>query len=71
MVLELTVVDAFTAEPFKGNPAAVAVLEAFADDASMQASERGGTVRMRLGGARVTIAGQAVKVARTQLLVWP
>lgn len=37
MVLELTVVDAFTAEPFRGNPAAVAVLQTFTDDARMQA----------------------------------
>ncbi|MDQ4131191.1 MAG: PhzF family phenazine biosynthesis isomerase, partial [Actinomycetota bacterium] len=40
MVLEVTVVDAFTAEPFSGNPAAVAILEAFADDARMQAVAR-------------------------------
>lgn len=33
-------VDAFTAEPFKGNPAAVAVLDAFLDDALMQAVAR-------------------------------
>jgi predicted PhzF superfamily epimerase YddE/YHI9 len=40
VALELTVVDAFTAEPFKGNPAAVAVLEAFVDDALMQVVAR-------------------------------
>lgn len=40
MVLELTVVDAFTAEPFRGNPAAVAILPAFAGDARMQAVAR-------------------------------
>jgi predicted PhzF superfamily epimerase YddE/YHI9 len=38
--LELEVVDAFTAEPFKGNPAAVAVIDAFGDDALMQAVAR-------------------------------
>lgn len=35
-----------------------------------QASGRGGTVRLRLHGVRVTISGQAVTVARTQLLAW-
>jgi len=34
--LELTVVDAFSAEPFAGNPAAVAVVDAFPDDRRMQ-----------------------------------
>jgi predicted PhzF superfamily epimerase YddE/YHI9 len=38
--LELAVVDAFTTEPFTGNPAAVAILDAFADDARMQAVAR-------------------------------
>ncbi len=33
-------VDAFTTEPFRGNPAAVAVLDAFADDARMRAVAR-------------------------------
>jgi predicted PhzF superfamily epimerase YddE/YHI9 len=37
MTLELTVVDAFTDRPFSGNPAAVAVVDAFLDDARMQA----------------------------------
>jgi predicted PhzF superfamily epimerase YddE/YHI9 len=37
MVLELTVVDAFTSEPFKGNPAAVAVVTDFPDSSIMQA----------------------------------
>ncbi|MHB8437584.1 MAG: PhzF family phenazine biosynthesis protein [Acidimicrobiales bacterium] len=36
MTLELTVVDAFTSEPFAGNPAAVAVIERFLDDRTMQ-----------------------------------
>lgn len=36
MTLELTVVDAFTDRPFSGNPAAVAVVDAFPDDARMQ-----------------------------------
>ena len=40
MPLELEVVDAFTAEPFKGNPAAVAVIDAFGEDALMQAVAR-------------------------------
>lgn len=35
-----------------------------------QASARGGTVRMHLHGDRVTISGQAVTVARTELLAW-
>jgi predicted PhzF superfamily epimerase YddE/YHI9 len=35
-----------------------------------QASARGGIVRMRLHGDRVTLSGQAVNVARTQLLAW-
>lgn len=34
-----------------------------------QASERGGTVRVELAGDRVTLAGQAVTVARGELLV--
>ena len=37
MALELTVVDAFTDRPFSGNPAAVAVVDAFPDDERMQA----------------------------------
>jgi predicted PhzF superfamily epimerase YddE/YHI9 len=37
MALTITQVDAFTATPFKGNPAAVCILEAAADDAWMQA----------------------------------
>jgi predicted PhzF superfamily epimerase YddE/YHI9 len=37
MTLELTVVDAFTDQPFSGNPAAVAVVEVFPDDVRMQA----------------------------------
>lgn len=36
MSLELTVVDAFTDRPFSGNPAAVAVVEAFPADSRMQ-----------------------------------
>lgn len=36
MSLELTVVDAFAERPFSGNPAAVAVVDAFPDDARMQ-----------------------------------
>lgn len=40
MSLELIVVDAFTADPFTGNPAAVAILDAFADEARMQAVAR-------------------------------
>jgi len=34
--MDLTVVDAFTDRPFSGNPAAVAVLDAFPDDERMQ-----------------------------------
>ena len=44
------------------------------DDAALvgeQASARGGMVRIRLNGDRVTISGQAVTVARTRLLAWP
>jgi predicted PhzF superfamily epimerase YddE/YHI9 len=37
MTLELTVVDAFTDRPFTGNPAAVAVVDAFPADDRMQA----------------------------------
>lgn len=40
MPLELAVVDAFTSEPFAGNPAAVAILDAFGDEARMQAVAR-------------------------------
>lgn len=36
MSLNLTVVDAFTDEPFRGNPAAVTVLDAFPTDERMQ-----------------------------------
>src|SRR6202050_849536 len=37
MTLELTVVDAFTDQPFSGNPAAVAVVDAFPEVARMHA----------------------------------
>ncbi len=40
MALELTVVDAFTDVPFHGNPAAVALVDAFPDDGVMQAVAR-------------------------------
>ena len=36
MPLDLTVVDSFTDRPFAGNPAAVAVVDRFPDDAEMQ-----------------------------------
>ncbi len=36
MALELAIVDAFTDTPFRGNPAAVAVLDRFPDDGFMQ-----------------------------------
>jgi predicted PhzF superfamily epimerase YddE/YHI9 len=36
MALDLTVVDSFTDRPFAGNPAAVAVLDAFPDEKDMQ-----------------------------------
>lgn len=118
--VQLVSVDAFTAEPFAGNPAAVAVVKAFPDDARMQAiarpardrllsrvfasnqgipedpvtraahctlavfwgdrlgrnelvgeqaSARGGVIRMRREGDRVVLVGQAVTVARVDLLV--
>ena len=38
--MELTVVDAFTDVPFRGNPAAVAVVDAFPDEGRMQAIAR-------------------------------
>jgi predicted PhzF superfamily epimerase YddE/YHI9 len=37
MALELTIVDAFTDKPFTGNPAAIAIVDAFPDDDFMQA----------------------------------
>jgi predicted PhzF superfamily epimerase YddE/YHI9 len=40
MGLELTVVDAFTDQPFTGNPAAVAVLDSFPNDERMQVVAR-------------------------------
>jgi predicted PhzF superfamily epimerase YddE/YHI9 len=40
MQVELTVVDAFTHEPFTGNPAAVAILDAFPDERRMQVIAR-------------------------------
>jgi predicted PhzF superfamily epimerase YddE/YHI9 len=40
VALELTVVDAFTDQPFAGNPAAVAVMDAFPEAARMQAVAR-------------------------------
>jgi predicted PhzF superfamily epimerase YddE/YHI9 len=40
VAMELTVVDAFTAEPFTGNPAAVTILDAFPDDTRMHAVAR-------------------------------
>ena len=36
VTMELTVVDAFTDVPFRGNPAAVAVVDSFPDDGRMQ-----------------------------------
>ena len=41
MALELTVVDAFTDRPFSGNPAAVAVVDAFPAEDRMQAIAAG------------------------------
>src|ERR1700688_4606047 len=38
--MDLTVVDSFTARPFAGNPAAVAVLDSFPDEGRMQAIAR-------------------------------
>jgi PhzF family phenazine biosynthesis protein len=38
--MDLTVVDSFTDRPFAGNPAAVAVVDAFPDDGRMQAVAR-------------------------------
>ena len=40
MVMELTVVDAFTSVPFTGNPAAIAILDTFPDDSVMQVVAR-------------------------------
>jgi|SRR5450631_1425515 predicted PhzF superfamily epimerase YddE/YHI9 len=40
VTMELTVVDAFTAEPFAGNPAAVTILDAFPTDIRMRAVAR-------------------------------
>jgi predicted PhzF superfamily epimerase YddE/YHI9 len=40
MVMELTIVDAFTSRPFAGNPAAVAILDSFPDDSVMQGIAR-------------------------------
>jgi predicted PhzF superfamily epimerase YddE/YHI9 len=40
MQMDLTVVDAFTREPFTGNPAAVTILDAFPADQRMQAIAR-------------------------------
>ena len=40
MPLELTVVDAFTDEPFRGNPAAIAILDAFPPDERMRTIAR-------------------------------
>ena len=40
MVMELTIVDAFTSTPFTGNPAAIAILDTFPDESVMQAIAR-------------------------------
>src|SRR5271154_6019763 len=40
MALELTVVDSFTDHPFAGNPAAVAIVDRFPDEARMQSIAR-------------------------------
>jgi predicted PhzF superfamily epimerase YddE/YHI9 len=40
MALELTVVDSFTDRPFAGNPAAVAILDGFPEEAKMQSIAR-------------------------------
>ncbi len=57
MTLALTLVDAFTDQPFGGNPAAVAVIDGFPDDRRLQAvaaemnqSETAFVVRRESGG---------------------
>ena len=40
MVMELTVVHAFTSPPFVGGPAAIAILDTFPDDSVMQVVAR-------------------------------
>jgi predicted PhzF superfamily epimerase YddE/YHI9 len=40
VAVELTIVDAFTSQPFSGNPAAVAIVDTFPDEHYMQAVAR-------------------------------
>ena len=74
-------VDAFTAEPFAGDPAAVCLLGRLdylveleagrlrRDELTgFQASARGGLVQVRPEGDRVRLGGRAVTVLRGQLV---
>ena len=66
MSIPLFQVDAFTSEPFCGNPAGVCLLRAPRDDRWMQNVAR--VLRVRLNGDRVLLGGQAVTVLRAELL---
>lgn len=70
-------VDAFTSEPFRGNPAGVAhcCLAPFWEArlgrdemVGRQLSRRGGIVKVRARGDRVDILGQAVTVMRGEIV---
>jgi hypothetical protein len=59
--IPLYLVDAFTDQLFRGNPAAVCLLDTPRDAAWMQASTRGGVLGVLLKGTdRVIPSGQAI-----------
>lgn len=79
-MITLSVVDAFTSVPFRGNPADAAAVRAHCplscyrasrtdrrELTGYQASTRGGTVRVRLAGERVELGGEAVTVSEVRI----
>ena len=61
-------IDAFTRQRFRGNPAAVLVLDDFPGDAVMRAvAERGGEIVCRVVGARVELEGACIFVIEGEM----
>ena len=78
--LKQYVVDAFTDTVFKGNPAAICVLDRWLPDHVMQsitkennlsetASPRSGVLYCRMEGERVILAGKAALYAKAEITV--
>jgi len=76
-MIKVFMVDAFTSEMFKGNPAAVCLLSSAISDTLMQAiarniyqaSQRGGILKVEVSDSRVNISGKAVTVLSGQIHV--